>query len=233
VSATIAAGAVTAVCGPNGAGKTTLLNAICGFEKVDAGEISYNGRRLDRLSAVAIARLGIGRLFQDVRTFNSLTVLENVLLARRRPGETPLQALAGRQNHGESEHHFADVAMRQLRAFELADKVKSTASTLSFGQRKLLAIARLLCGAFDVFLLDEPFSGVSPHMAVAIEGVVTNLALAGKIVVIVEHDPIIVQRVAAHAIVLREGRVVAAGAPETVLAEKEGRDVRAARSGQS
>jgi len=82
VSVSVSAGRVTSLIGPNGAGKTTLFNLVSGFEKPDTGSIYQNSNRLDGLSAFKIARLGVGRLFQDVRVFNKLTVLENLLLAR-------------------------------------------------------------------------------------------------------------------------------------------------------
>jgi len=156
---------ITGLVGPNGAGKTTILNLINGFLKPNEGEIYFKDKRIDGKTPWEITKLGIGRLFQDVRVFRKLTVLENVLLARiNNPGEHPLKLIFSLSKVKQVEKENKEEARYWIDYVGLSGREDSPAESLSFGQQKLLAIARLLAGKHSVLLLDEPTAGVNPMM---------------------------------------------------------------------
>ncbi len=222
-------GTVTALVGPNGAGKTTLFHLICGALRCDNGDVLYRGRRINGLPPWATARLGIGRLFQDVRVFGSLTVLENLLVGfPDQEGEAPLVALLGRGRVSRREADHKVKALQWLGLVGLADRSSALAGSLSFGQQKLLAIARLLAGGADVLLLDEPTAGVHPTLVDRLLTVIRRLAGEGRTVILIEHNTSVVLGVADWVYFLDEGQVASFGLPAEVLADPS---VRAAFAG--
>ena len=213
-------GRITSLIGPNGAGKTTLFNLINGFLKPDEGEIWCNGTRIDRLPTWRIAKLGIGRLFQDVRVFNKLTALENVLLAaREQSGENPLAIFLQRKRTREDEKKNVENARRWLDWVKLSDIENTLAENLSYGQQKLLAIARLLAGGSDLLLLDEPTAGVNPVMTKSILSVIRKLVDEGRTAVVIEHNMTVVLDISDWVFFMDHGRVTAFGRPKDVLGD--------------
>jgi len=229
VSLTFEAGKVTALIGPNGAGKTTLFHLISGALRPDTGEIRYQGRRIDGLSPWYIARMGIGRLFQDVRVFNKLTVLDNVRVAfRKQDGENPLWALVYWPWVLRQERELTKEARQWLAFVGLSDLEQAWAEDLSYGQQKLLALARLLAAGADVFLLDEPTAGVNPEMVRSLLRLIRHLAEEGKTIVVIEHNINVVMEIADWVFFMDEGQIVAFGLSDEVLGD---RTVRAAYLG--
>ena len=229
LSVTFEAGRITALIGPNGAGKTTLFHLITGALRPDAGEILYRERRIDHLPPWRIAQLGIGRLFQDVRVFNKLTVLENVLVAfRGQSGENPLNSLLRRSAINRQERANVEEARRRLDFVGLGGLSAARGEDLSHGQQKLLALARLLAADADVFLLDEPTSGVNPEMVDTLLDLIRRLAGEGKTVVVIEHNMDVVMEIANWVYFMDEGEIVAFGLPDEILGDRE---VRAAYLG--
>lgn len=217
-----AGGKITGLIGPNGAGKTTLFNLVSGFLAPDRGEIWLAGERVDGLSPTARAQRGLGRLFQDVRIFERLTVLENLLVARRHhPGETPWGVLftAGR-NRAVEEAARRDAA-RWLEQVGLAEFSARPAGALSYGQQKLLAIARLMVGEGRLLLLDEPTAGVSPAMVRQVLALLRELAKRGVTLVVVEHNMTAMLEVADWVYFLDHGRATSFGLPQEVLGDPE------------
>lgn len=215
-------GKITGLIGPNGAGKTTLFNLITGFLKPDDGTIHFNGYTTNGLPPWHIAQLGIGRLFQDVRVFDKLTALENVLLARKeQPGENPLISLFRRKNAFNVEKRNLEEAKRWLKFVELEKKEETLAENLSYGQQKLLAIARLLAGGFEVLLLDEPTAGINPKMVKSVLGVIRRLAQEGKTVVVIEHNMSVIMEISDWVYFMDEGKVVTFGLPKEILGDPE------------
>ncbi|MBC7188071.1 MAG: ATP-binding cassette domain-containing protein, partial [Calditrichaeota bacterium] len=136
---------VTALIGPNGAGKTTVFNLICGYLAPSAGTILLGGEEVTGKRPWEIAKRGVGRLFQDVRVFGKLTTLENVLVALpHRVGETFWDPIVRRLQTLRTERANVERAYSLLEFVALADKADTLAENLSYGQQKLLAIARLL-----------------------------------------------------------------------------------------
>lgn len=215
-------GKITGLIGPNGAGKTTLFNLITGFLKPDSGIIYFNNYNINGLRPWQIAQLGIGKLFQDVRVFDKLTVLDNVLLAiKDQPGENPIISLFRRNSTLKIEKRNVHEAKNWLKFVNLDEKEGSLAENLSYGQQKLLAIARLLAGGFEVLLLDEPTAGVNPQMVKSVLDVITRLAQTGKTVVIIEHNMSVIMEISDWVYFMDEGKVVTFGLPREILSDPE------------
>jgi ABC-type branched-subunit amino acid transport system ATPase component len=221
VSGDIQGPGVTGIVGPKGAGKTTLLNAITGFLRPESGEISLNARPITRLPPYRVARLGIARTFQDVRITRQVPVLENVMLAHpSQRGEKLLYAVT-RVGVAKQEAENLGVSMELLRFVGLAEKANELAGELSYGQQKLLSLACCLATQAHILLLDEPIAGVHPGFAEQILNLLVQLKAQGKLVVFIEHDLSAVRKIADTVIVMDEGRVIAKGSPQDVLARPE------------
>jgi ABC-type branched-subunit amino acid transport system ATPase component len=222
-------GKITTLIGPNGAGKTTVFNLISGFLHPDAGAIYYRDKAIHELRPWHISQVGIGRLFQDVRLFDRLTVKENVMAAfRNQKGENALISMVARWKVAKEENLLASRAMKLLESVGLAERAAEMAENLSYGQQKLLAIARLLAADADFILLDEPTSGVSPQMVEKLLNVIRSLAREGKTIVVIEHNINVVMEISDWVYFMDEGQVVSFGLPYEVLGDPE---VRAAYVG--
>lgn len=220
VTLSFEAGKVTALIGPNGAGKTTLFHILAGSLKADSGDILYKGSNLNGLQPWERARLGIGRLFQDVRVFGRLTVLENVLVGfPRRRASNPLATWYAHMSLKREEHEDEREAMRLLGLVGLESQAQEPADALSFGQQKLLAIARLLAGQPQTLLLDEPAAGVNPSILTTILDLLRALATEGRTIVLIEHDMEVVLRAADWVFFMAEGRIEAFGLPQEVISD--------------
>jgi branched-chain amino acid transport system permease protein len=218
VDVTFEAGKVTALVGPNGAGKTTLFHLITNVIRPDAGEVRYRGQALTGIQPWAVARLGIGRLFQDVRVFSRLTVLENILVGFQEL-ENPLAALFNRPAIIRRGKELESQAIAWLELVDLIAYRSELAEALSYGQQKLLAIARLLAAGADVLLLDEPSAGINPVLVQRLLEVIRNLAKEGKTVVLIEHNMNVVLEIAQWTYFMDDGQVTAFGLPEEVLGD--------------
>jgi ABC-type branched-subunit amino acid transport system ATPase component len=215
-------GRITGLIGPNGAGKTTIFNLISGFLKPDKGEIWLEDKRIDRRPPWVITRCGLGRLFQDVRVFRKITVLENVLLSRlNHPGEFPLNILFAPLRVGSVEKDNIKEARYWIEFVGLKEKENSPAESLSFGQQKLLAIARLLAGGHRLLLLDEPTAGVNPVMIKPLLELITKIVDAGRTAIFIEHNMNVVLEIADWVYFLDEGRITSFGLATDVLGDPE------------
>lgn len=224
VSVGVEEGSVVGLIGTNGAGKTTFVNMITGYLKPDAGSIRYRGNDFVSLPPRDVTRLGICRSFQIPQLYDTMTVRENLIVAlgivlrnqssgfRLRRNET----LAG---YGTDIWQAADTLLERLALSEHRDRL---AGVLPEGIRKLLDIALALVPRPQVILLDEPTSGVSHDEKFDIMDRVMSVVLEDKVTVLfVEHDMDIVRRYAQRVIAFSEGRVLADGAVETVLADAQ------------
>ena len=222
LSLNFSAGQITALIGPNGAGKTTVFNLIGGLIRPDSGSISFERKNLVGLTPWQIADRGIGRLFQDVRLFRKMTVLENVLTAYKfQQGESIWRALFAPWTEIKPEKERRKHALDLLEKVGLAEKAESPSEKLSYGQQKLLAIARLLAADAKVLLLDEPTAGVNRVMIEEILKTIQLLAQEGKTIVFVEHNMEVVRSLAQTVIFMSTGRATASGTPDEVLSSSE------------
>ena len=219
LSMSVESGEISAVIGPNGAGKTTLFNLICGYAYPDTGRIIYKDRDITALNPWNRAEAGIGRLFQDIRVFKKLTVLENLLVTFNDGSENPIKAVFGRRN-GRQKMNIEE-AMKWLDFVGLSEMRNGLAENLSWGQQKLLSLARLLCGNFDLLLIDEPVSGVNTAMVDIILDKIKEVKGMGKTIIIVEHDIEAVKRVSGYIYFMDSGNITASGKPKEILANQE------------
>ena len=222
VSLGVAAGKITALVGPNGAGKTTLFNLISGLLKPDQGEMYFQDKRIDGLPRWEIARLGVGRLFQDVRVFRNMSVLENVISGTLfHPGEIPPYVLFSPRKVTRVEKKAERDSLDWIEFVGLAGRERSPAGALSFGQQKLVATARLLAGGHRLLLLDEPTAGVSPAMTESFLALIKRIAKMGRTVLLIEHNMTVVLSMADWVYFLDDGKVVSFGLPRDVLGDPE------------
>lgn len=197
VSFGVLPGTITGLIGPNGAGKTTLLDVVCGVLRPDRGRVYYQGQDITGLPPHTVARLGLGRTFQLSRVFPRLTVWENLRAVGR-----------GRD--------WVRRAAQLLELTGLSALAESYAGELSYGQQRLLELARVMMLEPRLVLLDEPGAGVNPTMRLRIFDVIGRLRAQGVTFLVVEHDMAVVMRYCDRVVGLDSGRVVAEGTPEEV-----------------
>lgn len=222
-------GRVSSLIGPNGAGKTTLFHLIGGSLVPDSGTIFCCGNPINGLKPWQIAARGVGRLFQDVRVFGQLSAMDNLLVACPHSiGESLLANVVCRRRVGKQEREFRERSAHWLDFVGLGKCTETLGANLSYGQQKLLAIARLLAGDAKVLLLDEPTAGISPAMIDTLLGLIRNLADQGRTVVLIEHNMSVVLEVSHWVYFMDDGELAFMGLPQDVLGNSE---VRAAYIG--
>ncbi len=214
VSLLFARGKITGVIGPNGSGKTTLVNVLSGVYAMDSGAVVVGGKSLRSINPEDLSRLGITRSFQDVRLFEQMTVLDNILVVLTK--RSPFGALFERA--GTTHHEKAEAVLKKVGLWE---KRRELAYHLSYGQRKLLEIARVLAMDADIILLDEPFAGLFKEMIKIIAGIVKELKAAGKTVILIEHNMDLIRELSDHVVVMDAGALLADGEPDEVLSRRD------------
>ena len=220
VSYEVEAGTVVGLIGPNGSGKSTSIDCISGFQSADAGRWSLAGVDLTGLPPHRIARAGLTRSFQTVRAYDELTLLENLCVAaQENDGIGWLQAVVrGKKLRGAEA--AAEARGRDLLAtVGLADYAGAPAAILSYGQRKLLAIAASMMARPKLVVLDEPVAGVNPTMVKRIEEVIRKLNAEGVTLVIVEHNVDFIMSLCRRVIVLDAGAKIADGPPSLIRSD--------------
>ena len=205
-------GTITALVGPNGAGKTTVFNLLTGFIRPDSGSVVLNGQELVGRTPDAVARLGLVRTFQDVRLIQRVSCLSNVMLAvQEQPGEHLVPLFTPGSIAARGEEETREKAMGWLRFVGMADFADLPAGALSYGQSKLLSLARVLATEADVLLLDEPASGIDTKWVDTMLDLIEAVREQGRTVCIVEHNLHVVGRLADHTYFMELGRITAQG----------------------
>lgn len=218
VSLRASAGRIVGLIGPNGAGKTTTFNACTGLIRPTAGRIRIAGADVSRASPAARARRGLGRTFQRMELFESLTVRENVEAGAEgsMAGANPLSQLYSRRGQRPLVRARAEQAMALCGISELADRA---ATSLSTGQRRLVELARCLAGPFQLLLLDEPSSGLDRSETRRFGEILQRVvAERGVGILLVEHDMSLVLDICEHIHVLDFGESIFAGSPAAIVA---------------
>jgi ABC-type branched-subunit amino acid transport system ATPase component len=210
-SISVEEGSITGLIGPNGSGKTTMFNVITGYERLDSGQVHFQGQAITNASPARVFRLGVGRTFQLTRIFPRLTLLENMHVAVQR---NDLKGLLGRWSTSH-EHR---------RVLELLDFVGLTglkdmpAGNLSYGQKKLLEFAFVLIAEPRVILLDEPAGGINPTMIQYLTERMRILNQRGVTFLVVEHNMEFVMGLCDRVMVMHRGTKIAEGTPTEVRA---------------
>ena len=196
-------GGLVALIGPNGAGKTTIFNMAAGVVAPDAGEILFDGRRIDRLRPDQVCAAGVGRTFQVVKPFAGLSVLDNVIVG----------ALQAERRVAQSRRRALDI----LEQLNLRAKQDLPASSLTLPDRKRLEVARALATGPRLLLLDEVMAGLRPTECDQMVEVFRELNRGGLTILLIEHVMRAVMALARHVVVLHHGEIIAQGAPEQVV----------------
>ena len=218
VSLEIGTGEIHGLIGPNGSGKTTLCNAITGFLRQKSGEVVFNGRNISSTKAYNMAGLGISRTFQDLQVFSEMTGLENVMVGyhgRSRSGVIGGVFRPPRVVREDSE--IRDRAYEALESVRLAHLANRPANRMSFGQQRMLELARALVSDPLLVLLDEPAAGLSPVMYERLTEILDNLRARGKTsILLIEHVIRLVMSISDRITVLDHGEKIAEGTPDAV-----------------
>jgi ABC-type branched-subunit amino acid transport system ATPase component len=194
----LAGGRIVGLLGPNGSGKTTLFNVITGLVSADAGAVRFEGRNIVGLPPDVIARAGLVRTFQLSRIFSELTVWENLLV----PGGPDAARVLARRH-----------AARLLERVGLDVALNVPAGSLSYGQRKLLELARALVPNPELLLLDEPFAGINPVLCQRVADVVRSLVAEGRTCFVVGHEMALMMSLCDEVAVLHAGHLIFRGEP--------------------
>ena len=207
LSFSVRPGEVHALIGPNGSGKTTTLNVLSGIYTASTGQVLLGGRDVTTLAPHARTAAGLGRTFQNIRLFRSMTALENVIIGAEHPGN---QIDAGHAALVERARAALEFVGLEARAHELV-------TGFSYGHQRLIEIARALAGNPTLLLLDEPAAGLNSTEKVGLQALLKRIAAKGLTILIIDHDMTLVTEVAARITVLNFGRLIADGLAADVL----------------
>jgi len=217
LSFAVEGGSITGLIGPNGSGKSTTIDCISGFQRADAGRWFLAGHDLTGLPPHRNARAGLTRTFQAVRAYEELSLVDNLCLAAQsHDGVGWWSALRGSAQQRMAEARARQRAQELLALFGIERYAEAPAGILSYGQRKLLAIAASVMSRPRIVLLDEPVAGVTPKMIRRIEELIRNLNREGVTFVIVEHNVDFILNLCQRVIVMESGRKLAEGAPAMI-----------------
>lgn len=212
VSLEVAGGQIVGLLGPNGAGKTTSFRMIVGLIAIDNGEVRLNGTEITSMATEERARLGLGYLPQDASVFRKLSVEENILAV-----------LEVRQDLSDMERNrMAEGLMREFHITHVRD---SLGSSLSGGERRRTEIARALATEPEFILLDEPFAGVDPISVADIKQIINHLKERGIGILITDHNVKETLGICERAYIVSDGRIIAEGDTEAILANEQVRKV--------
>lgn len=220
ISFAVKRGEIKAIIGPNGAGKTTLFDGIAGMLPMDAGRVTFKGRDLGGTPTHERARDGLVRTFQNVKIFEEMSVLENVMVGRHaRSRAELLGAMLRLPWTRREERAITESARGALALVGLERRAAESAAALSYGELKILEIARALATDPVLLLLDEPVAGVSSVEVERVREVVRKVNEQGVTVLLVEHNMRVVMSLSHSIAVLQNGRKIAEGAPEAIRAD--------------
>ena len=207
ISFTVKRGSVHALIGPNGSGKTTTLNVLSGLYTPTGGSVSLDGHDITHAAPHMRTAVGLGRTFQNIRLFRSMTALENVIIGGERSGNPVESGALAREERARAALNFVG----------LGDRAEELVTSFSYGHQRLIEIARALAGNPTVLLLDEPAAGLNSTEKMELRDLLKRIAAKGLTILIIDHDMTLVGAVAEHITVLNFGRRIADGDPVSVL----------------
>jgi branched-chain amino acid transport system ATP-binding protein len=210
----VAPGQIKSVIGPNGAGKTSLFNIISGLLKPDMGQVVFKDRNITGFKPYQVACAGISRTFQNPSLFLQLDVLQNVMVGRHIRSKWGFTGCCLRfPGQPQEERSIRETAMGQLEYVGLAHLAGASASSLSFGQRRMVELARALATEPELLLLDEPASGLNTREKADLGRLIRRIRDRGVTVLLVEHDMAMVMDLSDEILVLHNGTPIAEGPP--------------------
>jgi branched-chain amino acid transport system ATP-binding protein len=213
----VKAGEIRGLIGPNGAGKTTLLNVICGIHRPQRGDVWLNGVSIVGRKPSAVAGLGLGRTFQTSQLFRGMTVLENMMTGLHRRTRTGLLAAGFDRPRRRRE----EMEMEALAFVGMAEFAERPATALSFGQQRVVEIARTLISEPTLVLLDEPAVGLSANRLAELDTLLRRIRdQKGVTLILIEHVIRLVMGVSDQVTVLSSGRAIADGPPAAVRSDR-------------
>lgn len=222
IDLTLKAGHVLGLIGPNGAGKTSLFNLVCGVVKPDSGRITLAGQSLEALPIRARARAGLARTWQNLRLFPSLTVLDNLMLGPTQYSADHLGDVLLRP--ATVARHEAEARERALSILErtgLQEIAQKPIQDITFGQQKLVGVARAMMNDAKCLLLDEPMAGVEGQAYALIQKAVREIAASGVAICVVEHNVAFIRDLCDEGVFMFAGKVLARGTVETLIADPQ------------
>jgi len=220
VSFDVAEGSIVGLIGPNGAGKTTTFNLITGNYRADRGSIRFGDRTLLGMKTHRIVMLGVARTFQNIRLFQQITALENVLAGRHCRTRAGLFAAMFRPPGQVKEERAAlERAIAELAFVGLREQAMELAKNLSYGNQRRLEIARALATDPKLLILDEPAGGMNEQETDLLVELIREIQRRGITILLIEHDMSLVMRACEHIVVLEYGEKIAEGAPATIQAD--------------
>ncbi len=222
VSFDVATGSIKALIGPNGAGKTTLFNMISGFTGSDRGEILFGGEAVQGLPSWQIASRGMVRTFQHIRLFPKMTVLENIMVGRHVHSRAGF--IAGMLHLPFTWKEERGIRAKSLEIMDLlgiADSAGTEATSLAYGQQRVVELARALACEPRLLLLDEPAAGLNMRETNEMGGLIARIRDMGVTVLLVEHDMSLVMKVSDEIVVLSYGQKIAEDRPLAIQKNPE------------
>jgi ABC-type branched-subunit amino acid transport system ATPase component len=224
VSFSVKQGVIKALIGPNGAGKTTMLNMISGLLQPDSGTILFQGDGIWRSAPHEIARLGVGRTFQLLRLFtaNNMTVLDNVMLgANNRIKPNIIKSIFFRRITNDEEQEARESAFETLRFLKIEDTARLSPLALSFGNQRMVELARALMSSPKLLLLDEPASGLNDAEVDGFMETLLTIRAKGITILLIEHNMKVVMNLAEDITVIDFGERIAEGNPHEIANNPE------------
>ncbi len=219
VDLTVHEGEVMGLIGPNGAGKTTFFNCLTGMEVPTAGQVTFRGTPLPGRPDL-ITKAGVARTFQNIRLFNNMTALENVVVGRHTRTKAGVLSAVGRGPRYHREERESEQKARELLAFVgLGNVGNELAKSLPYGDQRRLEIARALATEPGLLLLDEPTAGMNPNETAAAIALVRAIQAKGIAVVLIEHDMRFVFGLCDRVAVLVQGEKLLEGSPQEVQSD--------------
>ena len=217
ISMSVNVGEVRGVIGPNGAGKTTLLNLIGGALNQTTGAIRFDSSDISMLPTHQRAALGIGRTFQNLKLFDGMSVLRNVMVGSHLRGVAGIfGAILRLPSAAREASRLRDEAYSVLEAVGLSAQAEVDAASLSYGQKRLLEIARAMASQPRLLLLDEPAAGLNPTEAIGLTSLIKRVNASGVTVILVEHHMDVIMAACSRISVLNYGKLLAEGSPNEI-----------------
>jgi len=208
---------IVALIGPNGAGKTTFFNMLTGIYTPTNGSLTFKGQPVGGVKPHVITRMGITRTFQNIRLFQNMTALENVMVGRHtRTSEGALGAVLRTKKFKAEEAKTVDKAFEWLKFVGLGDQANELAKNLPYGNQRRLEIARALAAEPTLLLLDEPAAGMNPQETRRLNDLVRKVKALGITILLIEHDMKVVMDLADRIYVLDFGELIAQGKPAEI-----------------